>query len=468
MVRLSVELAPVGAHRHSRIACMTAFSRSVAQWIADHLSLRLEMRHASLARHHGHGAGNLALVDVALHELSDPLQSRDARAAQVPALNQGVALGFGVVTSRAHLSHAKQPRLWWVVLLVCATLPPMPGAGVEPLASIPNPRVENGTWVTDMAGALRADTVSRLNDTIGAFERTTGGELAVVVIRSLDGASIEEAAAKLFEMWGIGKKDRDDGLLLLWSTGDRRVRVEVGYGLEGVLPDGKVGAILDAYVIPRFRSGEFDEGIVAGVGALLAAARNEDVALPFEASGSYEGDSDSSLTFWLPVVGSIPVGLGSLIGFRRWRRYRRRRCPQCQTRMLLLLESEDDALLEKGQVVEERIGSVDYDVWTCPECSHHFTLRYPKWVSEYQKCPQCSHRTKSSRERVMTAATSSSTGSARVVELCAFCTFRHEYTRVLPRITQSSSSGSSSSGRSSSSSSFGGGRSGGGGASRGY
>jgi uncharacterized protein len=337
----------------------------------------------------------------------------------------------------------------------------------EPLSSIPNPRVQNGTWVTDMAAALRADTVARLNDTIGLFERSTGSEMAVVVIRSLDGASIEEAAAKLFQMWGIGKKDRDNGLLLLWSTGDRRVRVEVGYGLEGALPDGKVGAILDTYVIPRFKSGDFDDGMIAGVDALLAAARKEDIALPAAASESYEDNSHGSLPFWLPLLGSIPVGIGSLIGLRRWRRYRRRDCPQCHTRMRVLPESEDDALLQEGQLAEERIGSVDYDVWKCPSCSHHFTLRYPKWVSQYEKCPQCSNRTKSSKEHVVDAATTSSSGSARVVETCAFCSFTTEYTKVLPRISESSSSSSSSSGGGSSSS-FGGGSSGGGGASRGY
>jgi uncharacterized protein len=352
----------------------------------------------------------------------------------------------------------------WAALLVL-TLSVSLRAGAEPLASIPNPRVQNGTWVTDMPGALRADTVARLNEMIGEFERATGGEMAVVVIRSLDGASIEDAAVKLFEMWGVGKKGRDNGMLLLWSTGDRRVRVEVGYGLEGVLPDGRVGAILDAYVIPKFKAGEFDEGVVEGVGALLAAARNASLRLPVSATESYERDSNGSLSFWLPLVGSIPLGIGSLMGFRRWRRYRRRRCPQCQTPMRLVPDSEDDALLQEGQVAEERIGSVDYDVWNCPSCSHRFTLRYPKWLSPYQKCPQCSQRTKSSRERVISAATTSASGSARVVETCAFCTFTHEYTKVLPRITQSSSS--SSSGRSGGSS-FGGGRSGGGGASRGY
>jgi uncharacterized protein len=115
----------------------------------------------------------------------------------------------------------------------------------ESLRSIPNPRVRDGTWVTDTAGALRPDTVARLNAMLADLAARTGAEMAVVVIKSLDGLSVEEAAVKLFEMWGIGKKDKDTGLLFLWSTGDRRLRLEVGYGLEGALPDGKVGAILD-------------------------------------------------------------------------------------------------------------------------------------------------------------------------------------------------------------------------------
>ena len=336
-------------------------------------------------------------------------------------------------------------------------------ARAEPLAGIPNPRVKDGTWVTDMPRALRADTVARLNQTIGDIQRTHGIEMAVVVVRSLDGLSIEEAAEKIFNLWGIGKKDRDNGLLFLWSTGDRKVRVEVGYGLEGVLPDGKAGAILDTYVIPRFKSGEFDEGVLAGVDAVLAAARSEAVALPVMGTESY--DISGWLPSWLPFAGSVPVGIGAIAAFRRWRRYRRRSCPQCHARMAMLSDSEDDELLEKGQVAEERIGSVDYDVWKCPACSHRFTLRYAKWLSQYAKCPQCSNRTKSSTESVINAATTSSSGTARVLEKCAFCSFTNEYTKELPRITESSSSSSSGS---SGGSSFGGGSSGGGGASRGY
>ena len=350
-----------------------------------------------------------------------------------------------------------------LILLLGATV------RAEPLTSIPNPRIRDGTWVTDMPGALRADTVARLNATIGGFERTNGAEMAVVVIRSLDGLTIEEAAVKLFELWTIGKESKDNGLLLLWSTGDRRVRVEVGYGLEGALPDGKVGAILDARVIPKFKSGEFDEGLLAGVDALLSAARDEPMDLPSPRSESYDSGWPAIVAVVSGLLGGPPLLVGSIVGYRKWRRRRRRRCPACQTLMICLDEAHDDALLEDGQQAEERLNSVDYDVWRCGACGHHFTLRYPRLFSSYSRCTQCHNRTKSSTEKVLSAATTTSSGRALVVETCAFCTFRREFTKVLPRIeSSSSSSGGSSSGSSSSSSSFGGGSSGGGGASRGY
>jgi uncharacterized protein len=337
--------------------------------------------------------------------------------------------------------------------------------GAEPLNSIPNPRVKNGTWVTDTSGTLDPKTVALLNERAAAFERDTTSEIAIVVIRSLDGGAIEEAAVKLFQMWGIGKKDRDNGLLFLWSVGDRRVRVEVGYGLEGALPDGKVGAILDQYVIPRFRANEFDQGVLDGITALIAAAGNEPLALRSPSTESYEEVSEG-WPVWAQVLGLSPLGIASVVGFRKWRRRRPRRCPQCQTRMTRLDETADDDHLSKGEIAEETLGSVDYDVWRCPACAHHFTLRYPKWLSQYDSCPQCHHRTRHSTTETITSATTSSEGTARVTETCGFCTYKNEFTKTLPRISESSSS--SSGGSSSGGSSFGGGSSGGGGASRSY
>jgi uncharacterized protein len=336
--------------------------------------------------------------------------------------------------------------------------------GADSLASIPNPRVRNGTWVTDTSGTLDPTIVAQLNARAAAFERDTTSEIAIVVIRSLDGLTIEDAAVKLFQMWGIGKKNRDNGLLFLWSTGDRRVRVEVGYGLEGALPDGKVGAILDQYVIPRFKANQFDQGVLDGVDALIAAAKSEPLALASPSTESYD-EGGHGWPIWLQALGLTPFGLAGLVGFRKWRRLHPRRCPQCHTRMTRLDEASDDAHLNKGELAEEHVGSVDYDVWQCPSCGHHLTLRYPKWLSQYGSCPQCHNRTLLSATQTIEAATTSHSGSARVTETCGFCTYTNSFTKTLPRLSESSSSSSSGG---SSSSSFGGGSSGGGGASRGY
>jgi len=328
----------------------------------------------------------------------------------------------------------------------------------EPIGSIPNPRVRDSTWVTDIAGQLSAGTIAHLNQSIDSAHASHGIEMAVVVIRSLDGLSVEEVAERLFNRWGIGKKGKDNGLLFLWSTGDRKVRIEVGYGLEGVIPDGKAGAILDAYVIPRFRDGEFEDGVIAGVDAALAAARSEEVP-------GLEAYESGGWLSWLPYAGSVPVGVGLLVAYKKWRRYRRRKCPQCRTRMVLMPDYEDDAKLQEGQVKEEHIGSVEYDVWQCPACSHLTTLRYARWATKYDACPQCQNRTSWSTQSTTLSPTTMSTGAALVMVKCEFCAYTKEYTKVLPRVSQSSSSSGSSGGGGSS---FGGGRSGGGGASRGY
>lgn len=349
-----------------------------------------------------------------------------------------------------------------IVSTVCLALLFATNVRAESLASIPNPRVRNGTWVTDTSATLDPGVVARLNERAAAFERDTTSEIAIVVIRSLDGLTIEEASVKLFQMWGIGKKNRDNGLLFLWSTGDRRVRVEVGYGLEGALPDGKVGAILDQYVIPRFKANQFGQGVLDGVDALIAVARNQPLALASPSTSSYDGAK--RWPDWLPLLGVPPIGLVGLVGFRKWRRLRPRRCPQCQSRMTRLDETQDDEHLSKGELAEENIGSVDYDVWQCPSCAHHFTLRYAKWLSKYGECPQCHNRTLLRTEATIEAATTSHSGTARVTENCGFCTFTRSFEKTLPQISESSSSSSGGGG----SSSFGGGSSGGGGASRGY
>ena len=110
------------------------------------------------------------------------------------------------------------------------------------LAAVSFPKPEG--WVTDKAGLLDAGTRGRLEWTLGRVERTTGVEIAVVTFSTLAGQSVEEVAVGLFNAWGIGKKRKDEGVLLLVAKKERKLKIEVGYGLEGTIPDGLAGEII--------------------------------------------------------------------------------------------------------------------------------------------------------------------------------------------------------------------------------
>jgi uncharacterized protein len=119
-------------------------------------------------------------------------------------------------------------------------------------------------YVLDNANIISAEAKTFLENLTIELEQKTSAELAVVVINSLDNESIEMYAVKLFEKWGIGKKGKDNGILLLVALNDRRVRIEVGYGLEGVINDGKAGEIIRDEIIPYFKQDDYSGGILAG------------------------------------------------------------------------------------------------------------------------------------------------------------------------------------------------------------
>ncbi len=130
--------------------------------------------------------------------------------------------------------------------------------------------------VSDEAGILSSETQQTLGSIVLQWTKATQHQMAIVTIKSLNGLSIEEVAVKRFEALGIGRKGVNDGLLFLISPSDRKMRIEVGYGLEGTLPDGLVGEVRDRYIVPFFKAGKIEEGILAGTLALLTTqAKNE-------------------------------------------------------------------------------------------------------------------------------------------------------------------------------------------------
>jgi uncharacterized protein len=125
-------------------------------------------------------------------------------------------------------------------------------------------------FVNDFANILPTEIKVSLEQKLTNLEKEKSVEFSVVTVPSLQGTTIEDFAVKLFENWKIGKKGQDNGLLFLIAPAERKVRFEVGYGLEGALPDAKTGRILDEYVIPNFKNGDYAKGISDGVDAALA------------------------------------------------------------------------------------------------------------------------------------------------------------------------------------------------------
>ena len=148
--------------------------------------------------------------------------------------------------------------------------------------------------VTDRTGTLTRDQITVLERKLAAFERETTNQIAVLLIPSLEGDSLEDFSIRLAEKWKIGQQGRNNGVILLIVKNDRKLRIEVGYGLEGALPDALAGTIIRNEISPRFRDGQFYQGIDAGINALIAATKGEYKAGPKKKRNQVEA--------WIPFL----------------------------------------------------------------------------------------------------------------------------------------------------------------------
>lgn len=432
------------------------------------------------------------------------------------------------------------------------------GAAAQPgpqvLDRVPDPRSVN-EWVSDNAQLLDSRR-AEINQLIDEIERERGVEIAVVVRDSIGGEVPRDFATALFNHWGVGKKEQDNGVLILHVLDQRRVEIEVGYGLEATLTDTRCQWIIDDVTIPFFKEGSFADGHLETVRAVTRLIRDPSLsraeisggtqeapglnvqtpapssspaprltppanrprvsdanfflfggvaglvmlylllflwgrkADPYDAWKTYkwggllESPSTASIAGGLGLHNGIPMdtellflgGAGLFLPLLwRWAilnhfRDKPRDCPDCGRQAERVGEDEDDAFLEAGQVTEEEIGSMDYDVWQC-SCGWHRVDPYKKF-SSYSDCPGCGYRTYHQvSSRVITPATYDHSGTREVTYECVHCNRRDVRHETIPRKQRSSSSSSSSSSSwsgGSSGGSWGGGSSGGGGAGGSY
>ena len=164
-------------------------------------------------------------------------------------------------------------------LTACLAVVMLP-AGIMPVSAQNFPTLTG--YVNDSAGLLSPGGKAELESKLSQLEKDTTAQVFVATVKSLEGDTIEDYANRLFEQWKIGQKDKNNGVLLLVSLDDRKMWIEVGYGLEPLITDGRAGRIRDADVIPLFKSNDYEGGIKAGVASIEKYIRDGTPPAPLE------------------------------------------------------------------------------------------------------------------------------------------------------------------------------------------
>jgi uncharacterized protein len=175
-------------------------------------------------------------------------------------------------------------------LLICAVL--IAGFAAPARADVTVPPLT--ARVTDLSGTLSGGAVARIEAKLADFEAKKGSQIAVLIVPTTQPEEIEQFSIRVFDQWKLGRKNVDDGVLLLVAKNDRRVRIEPGRGLEGALPDAIANRIITETIAPHFKVGDFDGGVEAGVDRIVAVAEGEPLPEPdkkWECHGSGLGNS---------------------------------------------------------------------------------------------------------------------------------------------------------------------------------
>lgn len=187
-------------------------------------------------------------------------------------------------------------RAWSALLILLSVLPG--GAGAQALQPVPALEAR----VTDLTGTLTAPQRAALEEKLAAFETRKGAQLAVLIVPTTEPEAIEQYSIRVVDAWKLGRKASDDGALLLVARNDRRVRIEVGRGLEGALTDATSNRIIDEAILPLFRQNDFYGGIGAGLDRMISVIDGEPLPEPATATQNRGGGLADKLPFLLVVI----------------------------------------------------------------------------------------------------------------------------------------------------------------------
>lgn len=198
----------------------------------------------------------------------------------------------------------------WLIPFLLFVLP------LAAIAEVPVPAPEQR--VTDLSATLTKDQQAGLEARLAAFEQQKGSQIAVLIVPTTQPEDIAQYSIRVVEQWKLGRKGVDDGVLLLVAKNDRKLRIEVGYGLEGALNDATSKRIIEEFIVPRFKQGDFPGGISSGVDRIIAVVSGEPLPAPARGNGddsrALNSDLPGILFFGAMVFFLLGTGLRILFG----------------------------------------------------------------------------------------------------------------------------------------------------------
>lgn len=220
--------------------------------------------------------------------------------------------------------------------------------------------------ITDAASVLKEKERGQLNELLADYERKTTNQIFLLTVPTLAGEDIEGFAHRAFRAYKVGQQEKNNGVLMVVALNDRRMRIEVGYGLEGVLPDGRAGQIQRQVIAPLFREGQYYQGIEAGTREIMRIVSPEyqpPTAAPQPAQRAYPRPRPTPINPLVPlaIFGGIALFLGgvALANYRR-----NKRCPRCHSWGKRITRH----LVEQPTLFAPGLYQIDE---YCPNCGYH-------------------------------------------------------------------------------------------------
>ena len=371
-----------------------------------------------------------------------------------------------------------------LALFVAIILP----AQVYTPGRMPNVQVaDRNQYVSAPAHLLSPGVTAEVNARLKSLREHTSVEMVVAIPPEIGDESPNEWCEQLFTSWGIGKSDKDNGVLLMISPGSRAAFIMPGYGVEGVLTDIACNNIFTKTIVPAMRSDDLDKAVLEATSLIVTALEDPAVADELRSSqednfsAAFEGlDPEVIRTFIRYVAGAMfllalvmfisdcvntrkyksnytkaefwrshlttyfwigVLSLGSgliffLLAFLCYRRLRTKRikCSTCGALMHRLPEDKDNELLSDSQDFEEKLNTVDYDVWECPECGTIERFPFKVKQKKYTECPSC-HTVAMCLDHnaVIKPATTRAEGVGEKVYECRFCHQQQRRPYRIPR-----------------------------------